>query len=202
MALEVIGAGWGRTGTFSLMTALNELGYPCHHMHEVFQHPENTSMFTAAARGEPTDWDAVYAGYRAAVDWPTCAFWRELADTYPDAKIVLSTRDPQTWVESYKATIYKPLTDGIPGMDEWNEMVRVVIAGREFENEPHDDAHLMGLFKQHEAEVRETIAPERLLVWSAPDGWDPLCEFLGVDVPSEEFPRLNDRESFGQRNQS
>ena len=69
-------------------------------MHEVFLHPEHSEWFLAAARGD-ADWDAIYEGYTATVDWPGAAFWRELAAAYPDAKVLLSVRDPQEWYESY-----------------------------------------------------------------------------------------------------
>src|ERR1700741_4808553 len=99
MALQVVATGWGRTGTMSLKLALERLGMPCHHMYEVFQHPEHVPLFTAAAQGTP-DWPAIYGEYQAAVDWPTASFWRELAVAYPDAKIILTERDPQDWYES------------------------------------------------------------------------------------------------------
>lgn len=133
MPLEVIGAGWGRTGTLSLKFALEKLGYPTHHMFEVFQHPEHSAVFTAAARGEPVDWETVFGDYRAMVDWPGCAFWRDLMRVYPDAKVLLSVRDPEKWFESYRATIYQGVKGGIPGADDWNEMVRAVIVERSME---------------------------------------------------------------------
>ena len=99
MTLQIIGAGWGRTGTKSLRDALDRLGYTTHHMHEVFLHPEHSDLFLAAARGD-ADWEAIYDGYTATVDWPGAAFWRELADAYPDARVLLSIRDPQDWYAS------------------------------------------------------------------------------------------------------
>src|SRR5262245_56304857 len=110
VTLQVIGAGWGRTGTYSLKLALERLGYRTHHMHEVFLHPEQSQQFLAAARGEP-DWEAIYHDYDATLDWPGAAFWRELTVTYPDAKVILSTRPAHQWYESYDATIRSPLLD-------------------------------------------------------------------------------------------
>jgi hypothetical protein len=197
MSLQVIGAGWGRTGTYSLYTALEQLGFRTHHMHEVFLHPEQSELFLAAARGS-ADWDAIYEGYAATVDWPGAAFWRELAGAYPDAKVLLSVRDPQDWYESYCATVQRRIIDG--GFGTWDEMVRAVVIERDFDGEPEDRDHLVRAFERHTADVIATIPPERLLVYRVTDGWEPLCAFLGVDVPDESFPHTNDRESFARRN--
>src|SRR4051812_1473786 len=94
MMIRVIGAGFGRTGTLSLKAALEMLGFgPCYHMSEVFAHPEHFALWTAAWRGQPIDWDALFHGYQATVDWPGCAFYQQLMRQYPDAKVLLSVRD-------------------------------------------------------------------------------------------------------------
>ena len=106
MALQVIGAGFGRTGTSSLKGALEDLGFaPCHHMVEVFGHPEQVPVWDAAARGEKVDWDALFANYKASCDWPSCSFYKELADHYPQAKIILTLRDSKSWYKSIANTI-------------------------------------------------------------------------------------------------
>jgi len=196
MALQLIGAGWGRTGTYSLMEALNQLGLRTHHMHEVFQHPEHSDLFLAAARGE-ADWDAIYDGYDATVDWPGAAFWRELAGQYPDAKVLLTTRDAQEWYESYAATIRQPILSGELGT--WSDMVREVIVERDFGGEPNDRDHLVAAFEQHNDDVIATIAPDRLLVYQVTEGWEPLCAFLDRPVPDTPFPHSNDRASWAAR---
>jgi hypothetical protein len=197
MTLQLIGAGWGRTGTKSLQNALAVLGYRAHHMHEVFQNPEHSELFLAAARGD-ADWNRIYDGYTATVDWPGAAFWRELADAYPDAKVLLSIRDPQEWYESYCATVRQPILDG--GLGTWSDMVHEVIVEREFGGEPNDRDHLVAAFERHTEAVIATIDPARLLVYRVAQGWEPLCAFLGAPVPDEPFPRVNDRESFLARN--
>ena len=106
MALEIIGPGFGRTGTHSLKIALEHLGFgPCHHMFEVRDHPEQLPAWEAVARGEPVDWDEVFRGYRAQVDWPGARVWRELARHWPEAKVILTVRDPDEWFDSVQATI-------------------------------------------------------------------------------------------------
>jgi hypothetical protein len=135
MGLKVIGSGLGRTGTLSLKLALEQLGFgPCHHMIEVFMHPESVPLWVAAGAGKP-DWDAVFDGYQAVVDYPGCAFWRELID----------------------------------------------------------------YFKRHDAAVRAAVPKDRLLVFEAVQGWEPLCGFLGVPVPDTPFPRENSRADFQTR---
>jgi hypothetical protein len=197
MTLQVIGAGWGRTGTMSVKSALERLGLRTHHMHEVFLHPEQSELFLAAARGD-ADWATIYGDYDATVDWPGAAFWRELSEAFPDAKVLLTTRDPLDWYESYVATIREPLVAGALGT--WSDMVREVILEREFGGESGDREHLMAVFLRHSDEVVAAVSSERLLVYRVSEGWEPLCTFLDVPVPDEPFPRLNDRASFAERN--
>ena len=111
MALSVIGAGFGRTGTESMKLALEALGLgPCHHMKEGLPNPEQISLWRAVARGEPADWDQIFEGYRSAVDWPAAHYWRELAAHYPDAKVVLTVRSPESWYASMENTILKVIS--------------------------------------------------------------------------------------------
>ena len=93
MTLAVIGAGFGRTGTMSLKVALERLSFgPCYHMIEEMEHPEHDALWQAASDDKPVDWERLFAGYRAAVDWPVAAFWPELASHYPEAKTHLAER--------------------------------------------------------------------------------------------------------------
>ncbi len=193
MPLSVIGAGLGRTGTASLKVALEKLGLgKCHHMSEVFASPEQIDLWVKAANGEP-DWPAIFKGYGAAVDFPTAAFWRELAGVYPDAKIILSLRDPEKWYESAQETILSPmLSAGFEHMP-FAPVVKSVVH-RFFDDEIHDHDHLIRKFNQHNEDVIRTIPKDRLLVFEAKDGWAPLCAFLGKPVPSEPYPRVNSKE--------
>ena len=193
MALKIIGAGLGRTGTLSLKLALEQLGFgPCYHMVEVFLHPEAVGLWMKAAEGNP-DWDTTFNGYAATVDYPGCDFWRELAGFYPEAKVLLTVRDPDQWFESTQATIFSP------------ESIKRMIAGpmaafvkktahSAFGDRIHDRDFMVEKFKQHYAEVERTIPASRLLVYEVKQGWEPLCRFLNVPVPSTPFPRKNSRE--------
>lgn len=193
MTLSVIGAGLGRTGTASLKVALEMLGLGrCHHMSEVFGSSEQIDLWVKAANGAP-DWPAIFKGYGAAVDFPTSAFWRELSQYYPDAKIILSLRDPEKWYESTQETILSPaMSAGFEHMP-FAPVVKNVVH-RFFDGEIHDHDHLIAKFKRHNEDVIRSIPKERLLVFEAKDGWAPLCKFLGKPVPSEAYPRVNSKE--------
>jgi hypothetical protein len=198
MALKVVGAGFGRTGTLSLKSALERLGFgPCYHMMEVFSRPEHIAMWHRLAFEHAMDWDEVFRGFQATVDWPAARWWREIAAHYPDAKVLLSVRDPEAWYKSMSDTIYQPMKspapDGVPEIARLqNEMVRKAILAETFDNRFEDKAHAIEVFKRHNQAVRDAIDPARLLVFDVRDGWSPLCRFLGVPIPDEPFPRLND----------
>src|SRR5262245_57769728 len=202
MALSVIGAGVGRTGTKSLQLALGRLGFgPCYHMHEVFNHlAMHVRLWDLAAQGETVDWDRLFEGYRSAVDFPASAFYRELADHCPAAKVVLTVRDPERWFQSFSDTIVYPLTT--PIVDQfaaWQAMAQKVIRDKVFSGNVVDRAHVIARYRNHNKEVERLISPERLLVYEVSQGWKPLCEFLGVPVPDEPFPKTNSTDEFQER---
>jgi hypothetical protein len=206
MPLRVIGAGFGRTGTNSLKIALEKLGFgPCHHMQELFPHREQAPTWQAAYRGEAIDWPRFLADYQACVDWPACTFYRELMEAFPNAKVLLSVRDPERWYESARETIYT-LHEITPQWLRWVAPPLRAILGtakpvwdKVFDGRFRDKAHAIAVFEAHVAEVKRVVPPERLLVYEVTQGWEPLCEFLGVPVPDEPFPRLNDREEMLKR---
>jgi hypothetical protein len=192
MSLSIVGAGLGRTGTASLKVALEKLGLgKCHHMSAVFGSPEQIALWGAAADGKP-DWDAIFNGYGCAVDFPTAAFWREVAAHYPKAKVILSLREPEKWVESTQETILSPQFAPAMLNMPFAPVVKNVV-WRFFDGRIHDRAHLLAVFNRHTEEVRRAIPKDRLLVFEAKDGWAPLCAFLGVPVPAEPFPRVNSK---------
>jgi len=202
MALNIIGAGVGRTGTYSLKLAINQLELgPCHHMDEVLHNmPVHVPIWSAAVAGKP-DWSAIYSGYQSAVDWPTACFFRELVNAFPAAKFVLTQRDPEKWADSFGATIYKLLAgrdEAPPEMRDWLGMVNDVIARTGFPPGLDRD-ELVQAFIAHNNAVKEAIPASQLLVFEVKDGWEPLCSFLDVPVPADAFPRTNHREEFWDR---
>ena len=204
MALEVVGAGFGRTGTLSLKHALEMLGFGrCYHMIEVGGHAEHPAMWAAAQRGEAVNWDALFEGYRSAVDWPACNFWRQLAAYYPDSKVILSTRDPERWYESVRNTIYPASTRGLTSEDaaerQRAEWAMAIIWDGVFNGRFEDRAYAIEVYNEHVDTVRRSVPADRLLVFEASEGWPPLCEFLGRPVPDEPYPLVNTTEEFRDR---
>jgi hypothetical protein len=200
MALHVIGAGFGRTGTLSLKLALEQLGLgPCYHMVEVFKNPQAIDWWIEAADGRP-DWERIFEGYRACVDWPAATFYASLAEAYPAAKVVLTVRDPEAWFRSTQATIF-PLETPPDTPAPFDQMFRKVI-GRLFDQRLRDHDHVIDVFARHNAEVRRRIAPDRLLVYDLAQGWEPLCRFLDVPVPDLPMPKANTSEEFRRRREA
>lgn len=202
MTLSIIGAGFGRTGTLSLKMALDQLGSgPCYHMTELFRHPEHADLWNSAADDPAVaDWETIFDGYPAVVDWPGSYFWRTLADRYPQAKVLLTVRPAEKWYESVMNTIYhrmvgEPKPD-IPIVRAQMAMAKKIVLDHTFDGRIEDRAHAIAVYEKHNAEVQAAVDPERLLVYQAAEGWAPLCEFLGVDAPDEPFPRVNTTEDF------
>jgi hypothetical protein len=202
MTVRVIGTGVGRTGTYSLKLAINRLGLgPCHHMEEVLHNLAVQVPLWIAASADRADWPAIYSGYRSAVDWPTACFFRELLQTYPEAKFILTQRSPESWADSFAATIYQLLAarDQAPSeMKEWLEMAMAVITRSGFPPGLDRDG-LIKAYIAHNQAVRSAIPADQLLVYDVSQGWQPLCDFLELPVPSDPFPRTNDRAEFWDR---
>jgi hypothetical protein len=202
MALSVIGAGFGRTGTLSLKGALEMLGFdPCYHMIEVMQHGF-AGKWHDIAHGAAPDWEDVFKGYKATVDWPACNYYRELAELYPDAKIILSLRDADKWYDSCQATIFRammmPREGAPPNVQIQMEMARKLVIENTFGGNIDDRAHAIAVYNRHNETVQKVIPADRLLVFQASDGWEPLCRFLGVPVPAAPYPKVNTTEEFQQ----
>jgi hypothetical protein len=197
MALKVVGSGLGRSGTHSMKLALEQLGFaPCHHMIEVFQHPETVPLWIEAAHGRP-DWDLIFKDYAAAVDYPSARYWRQLAEHYPDAKVLHTVRDPEEWFESTQATIFAPGTMAVAPPEPMKPFFGAITG--DFEGRIHERAYMTDYFRRHSATVEAAIAPDRLLVYEAGEGWERLCAFLDVPVPDTPFPKSNTRDEFAAR---
>lgn len=211
MSIEVIGAGLPRTGTLTQKTALEMLGFtPCYHWVDVLADLSRVQVWDKAMDGE-VDWPSVFGESRATVDWPGGFFWRELMEAYPDAKVLLSVRNPQTWEPSFRETIWdmghgntmlnllssaRALVD--PQWEGYVKFVERMFWSPEgtFAGGGETPEQLIEGMIAHEEEVKRTVPADRLLVWEVKEGWEPLCAFLGVEVPSEPLPHVNDRETF------
>lgn len=214
MSLKIIGAGYGRTGTLSTWTALRQLGFPCYHMIEVLENKANKSHLdfwravANAPAGTQHDWEQVFSAYTAAVDNPACCVWRELMDAYPQAKVLLTVhpRGAEAWYESTIDTIYftetmwqfKVLEWTTPFGRKFGDMSRKLIWQRSHHSTMNDRDAAIAAYQKHIDDVKASVSPERLLVFSVEQGWTPLCEFLGVPVPTTPFPNVNDRTAIKQ----
>ena len=195
MSLKVIGAGFPRTATWSQKLALEHLGFgPCYHMSEALEHPEHWPLWETAAAGGSVDWGALFQGWVSTTDAPACHFYRELANVFPDAKVILGLRDEERWFASTQNTI---LSDAVAGFHAARGSLGMVEAvGWGTDPRLRDKAWMLDRYRRHNAEVRDTIPAERLLVYDLADGWEPLCRFLGRPIPDEPFPRVNSTEEF------
>jgi hypothetical protein len=201
MALQVIGAGLGRTGTLSLKLALEHLGFDrCYHMSEAIANmPSHADLWVRAAKGD-AQWDVIFDGYRSTTDYPGCLFWQDMALHYPQAKIILTTRDADKWFESVTATVMSPehraRFEADPKMAEF---FRAVVFEDDLEAILGQREAMIAYFNRWNQHVIDTAPADRLLVYRAGDGWEPLCAFLGVPVPSAPYPRVNSREEMTER---
>jgi hypothetical protein len=197
MSLKVVGAGLGRTGTHSLKLALEQLlGGPCYHMLEVIGHPEHVPVWHRAIKGEQVDWDVLFAGYAAAVDWPEVTMWRELHAAYPDAPVLLSVRDSiEAWWKSFSQTILEVMQKPPPDPDDpWFAMSTDML--RRFSPDGMDPDSLKAAYERHNQSVRDAVPAGQLIEWRPRDGWGPICAGLGMAVPAEDFPHVNTTDDF------
>src|ERR1043165_4691710 len=208
MALKVIGAGWGRTGTESLKKALEMLGYDkCYHMFELIKDGKRVEYWEQLHRGEKPDYDKLFEGFQSCVDFPACMYYKEFMAQYPDAKVVLSYRDPESWWKSASNTILKPIPGALhvvarfmglfnKNLSYFPRIFKSVTAAAfdgMFQGKRDDKEFMLKLYNEWVEEVKRSVPPEKLLIHQAVEGWEPLCKFLGVPVPGEPYPRGNDQ---------
>jgi hypothetical protein len=199
MGLKVIGAGFGRTGTRSLKTALEQLGFgKCYHMEEVMKNPHHLKYWAEIFHGGKADWENLFRGYQSATDWPAAAYYQDLMVVYPEAKIILTVRDPVGWHKSILNTVYQlsrrfaRSTRIIPVVHRFFNGMEIVIWEGIFHKKLEDRAHATEIFKEHIEEVKRVVPEDRLLVFEARQGWEPLCAFLDVPVPANKpYPHKN-----------
>ena len=198
MALKIIGAGFGRTGTYSLKAALARLGFgPCHHMSEVANNPEQVRLWALVAAGRP-DYEATFAGFLSAVDFPVSAYWQDVLAVTPGAKVILSDRDPEDWYASFSQTILPLILDKAAWPTDrraWFQMMDKVIIGKALGGRTDRDG-ILAAYRANTKAARALADEGRALVFQSRDGWGPLCDFLGVEVPDEPYPKTNARADF------
>jgi hypothetical protein len=199
VALKVINAGLGRTGTTSLKAALDRLGFgPGYHMFDIVSSEERLGQWDAiACDGRDPDWEAVFDGYTSAIDGPCAIYYRSIMEAFPEAKIILTVRDADDWYRSTYDTLYQFAQAA--GPSRLSRVVNTMIWNGLFDGRFADKEHAIEVYHRHNQQVIEHVGAANLLVYNVVDGWEPLCAFLGVEVPSAEFPRLNDTGSMRKR---
>ncbi len=198
--MKVIGAGFPRTGTMSLQAALNRLGVgPCYHMRSIVEEQGQAALWQTMVDGGEADFNAIFANFESTVDAPACFYYKELMGKYPDAKVLLSLRDSERWHSSVLESIYLGYLvprwmEIMPSVGPFLKLTRTMVWEGLFEGRLPDKQFAISIYEAHNAEVQKVVPSEKLLIFNAKDGWEPLCAFLGVPVPEgEPFPHLNDK---------
>ncbi|WP_295671278.1 sulfotransferase family protein [uncultured Mucilaginibacter sp.] len=214
MALKVIGAGWGRTGTESLKMALEQLGFDrCYHGFDLMNDGRKLQYWKQMHEEGKTDYDALFDGYIAAVDTPAAYYYKELMQQYPEAKVILTVRDAGKWFDSAANTIFKRpppvkyailkfmgrLSKKLSYVPLIDEHLQDIFFEKEFNGKIDDKQAMMAWFNQWNEQVKNTVPAHRLLVYNVAEGWGPLCKFLDVPVPAAPFPQTNTKENFQKR---
>ncbi|MCB0665982.1 MAG: hypothetical protein KDC80_09185 [Saprospiraceae bacterium] len=216
MSLKIIGAGWGRTGTESLKKALEILDFgKCYHMLELLKDGKRVKYWEELIQNRNTDFEQLFDGFQSAVDFPAAAFYKEFMQEYPEAKVILTYRDPDKWYQSASKTILKdppafiiPIVKFLGIFNKnlsylprtYKNVIQDFLLKSVLQGRPHDRDFVISLYSKWVDEVKRSVPSEKLLVFEAKDGWEPLCHFLDVAVPPIPYPRGNDRGQFKKRN--
>ena len=199
--MKIIGAGFSRTGTFSLKHAIQALGFePCYHGEVIFQRPDHVEIWNTVLQQQP-DWQALFSGYEAGLDSPICFFWREIRTSFPDAKVILTKRDPNDWYESFAASLYPAMMNPERAPKEIQgafKMAKAIVLDHIFGGKFEDRRFAIEIYNKHNDSVEASFTNEKseLLVFEVANGWAPLCAFLDQPIPHIEFPNTNSREQF------
>ena len=216
MALKVIGAGGPRTGTASLKVALETLGFGhCYHMEWVFNNTHQVKNWIELFETGTTNFDELFDGFQSIVDFPGHLNYKVLLAQYPEAKVILSERDPDLWYESSMKTVYsvtpKTFTEKLAILGKFIRskrfrqlsgafrLVEKYLWKGYYENQFHHKEKALSRYHKHNEEVKATVPAEKLLIFRPEHGWEPLCEFLEVPVPDQPYPKKNQRKEFQEQ---
>ena len=202
--MKIIGAGFGRTGTLSLKKALELINMgPCYHMDEMIRFPKHIDIWKAAAQKQVVNWDDIFSTYQSSLDFPASLYYRELLTAYPDAKVILTVREPERWYQSMYDTAYTMMQLNTPAWfkkyvipyKRFADLIDLLIWDGLFLGKFTERAHAIEIYNRHIEQVKQNIPAEKLLIFNVKEGWEPLCNFLGIPVPNIPFPYVNDHET-------
>ncbi|MGW3820589.1 sulfotransferase family protein [Streptomyces sp. NPDC005046] len=206
--LKLINTGLGRTGTTSLKAALDRLGLgPSFHMFDIVGDEERLTRWEKiVCDGQRPDWAAVFDGYTSAVDGPCAVYYRQISEAFPDAKVILTVRDADSWYRSTHDTLYqfalRSMQNPPPPGSQQARLFRVtstMVWDGLFGGRFADKDHAIEVYHRHNEDVVRTLGADNVLVYDVHQGWEPLCAFLGIEAPGEDFPRANDSASMRRR---
>lgn len=203
--LQVIGVGMWRTATYSLKLALEELiGEPCLHMSELMPTRKNparsklTKDWLKVVKGEAAlNWPMLFQGYGSTTDWPALMYWQDIVDFYPDAKVLLSTRDPESWWQSISQTALQVIPK--KPKNDWEELIAELFK-HDFISTKPTRQQALDFYKAHNDLVRKNVPKDRLVEWQIGDDWTPLCQALNLPEPDKPFPHTNSTAEFRRGN--
>ena len=215
MPIKIIGAGFPRTGTNTLRESLELLGFrKTYHMKQLLVHPENLHYWSTLKATGTTNWEALYDGYEATVDFPCYPWYKQHMKQYPDAKVILSTRPFEKWYTSFYSTIWQSqnppeseriaMGERIASSPRLQSVMQVMGLAKQTINEEHfqgkflDKEFMEKIFNDHNEEVKNYVPANKLLIYDVCEGWEPLCNFLNVNVPTEALPHTNKKEDFAE----
>lgn len=177
---KVFGIGWAKTGTTTLGKCFQILGYK--------HQGQRLGLVPDLIDGNFKRTFALASQKESFEDWPWIILYPELDKKFPGSKFVLTQRDTSRWIRSYKNMV-----KNLAAASEKMNAIRSYTYGLPF---PHvNEAELIARYEKHNAEVKEYFSsrPDDLLLvnWEEDSSWNKLCEFLGKDIPTEEFPHAN-----------
>ena len=199
--IKVIGAGFGRTGTHSLATALEILGFrPCYHMLELQRNPNHINFWSKVLEKQNADWQEFFQPHNSTVEWPAVSFLSQILAAFPEAKLVLTLRDPDDWYESAADTIFDALEISLhnpnPDQQDQARFARRLILRRVFSNKYKDNDFVLGIYKRQISSAIEQVPREPLLLYCISEGWESLCAFMEIEPPGKPLPWVNKRAEF------
>ena len=208
--MKVICAGWGRTGTRSLKFALEKLlRQPSYHMQNILLNKKDAKIWhdSIFKKNEEFKWDKIYKGYGACLDFPSCNYYKELMEAYPESKVILTIREDESWIKSWNVLnnqILKSLT--------FRFLAKIPKTSFKLQKDIHnkmilgEDGAFCGAktdlerkqkFNEWNKSVIKYVPKDRLLVYEVKDGWEPLCKFLNSPIPDIPFPYKNKTKNMG-----